>query len=106
MRAIDLLTHYFTSDVIEKFIINTCLDRGFNFSLPISPECSQYFNQELFSINDAYSFLVGSFPWYQNDAIDWVDVIDNVIVEIKKNGLPMDESIKPLKSMERFKFIK
>tara|TARA_Y100000389_G_C17392724_1_gene480795 strand:+ start:827 stop:1138 length:312 start_codon:yes stop_codon:yes gene_type:complete len=103
MKRFDLLKHYFTSVVIEEYIINTCRNHEF---LPISEECDEYFHQEVLNIHDAYSFLRGSFPWFQNDTIDWCDVIDHVMVDIKKNGLSMGESIKPLRSMEPFKFIK
>ena len=102
MKRIDLLKCYFTSTVIEKYIINTCRNHEF---LPISEECNEFFHQEVRCINDAHSFLTGSFLWVQNDAIDWCDVIGHVMVNIKTNGLPMDEKGKPQRYIKTFKFV-
>lgn len=102
MKRIDLLKCYFTSAVIEKYIINTCRNHEF---LPISEECNEYFHQKVRCIHDAHQFLTGSFIWEQNDTIDWCDVIGHVMVNIRANGLPMVEKIKPHQTMERFKFV-
>ena len=102
MKRIELLKCYFTSTVIEKYIINTCRNHEF---LPISEECNEYFHQKVRCIDDAHHFLTGSFIWEQNDGIDWCDVIGRVMVNIRANGLPMEEKVKPRRSIKPFKFI-
>ena len=104
MKGIELLKHYFTSEVIEKFIINTCNSEGF---LPISSECNQYFHGEIRCIMDACSFLEGSFLWCDtpegNDY--WFNQLYPITMEIKTNGLPIILTLKPNHKIKEYKFV-
>ena len=104
MKGIELLKHYFTSEVIEKFIINTCNDEGF---LPISSECNQHFHQEIRCIMGACSFLEGSFLWCNtpegNDY--WYYTFQPIVMKIRNNGLPMKlKTINPRYNIKPLKF--
>jgi len=104
MKGIELLKHYFTSEVIEKFIINTCNSEEF---LPISSECNQYFHQEIRCIMDACSFIEGSFLWCNTpEGNDYWDRISQpIVMKIRNNGLPMKlKTINPRYNIKPLKF--
>lgn len=104
MKGIELLKHYFTSEVNGKFIINTCNSGGF---LPISSECNRHFHQEIRCIMDACDFLQGSFYWSAtpegNDY--WFNLLHPITMEITRNGLPMKlKTISPRYNIKPLKF--
>ena len=105
MKGIELLKHYLTSEVIEKFIINTCNDEGF---LPISSECNQYFHGEIRCISDACSFLEGSFLWCRTPEGNgyWGHITNLITTHIRNNGLPMKlKTISPRYNIKPLKFV-
>lgn len=104
MKGIELLKHYFTSEVIERFIINTCHGEDF---LPISSECNSYFHKEIGGIMDACSFIEGSFLWSDTpeDSNYWYNKLTPITKQIRNNGLPMGLTIiKPRHNIKHHKF--